>query len=259
MSWALIPYCGPGAVPASFWADWNLDPWLLAGLLGLAAARLGLRRSAMDRADAAYAGGWLGLVIAFVSPLCALSAALFSARIAHHLLLVAVAAPLLAFAWRAPVERWTRAGLPLVPLACLHVGLFWLWHAPLPYAAAMAQHGLYWLMEASLLTTAVLFWLAVLDRRAALVAIVPTVIGVMAQMGFLGALLAFAGRPLYAPHSLTTWPWGLTPLEDQVLAGLIMWVPGALPYLIVLLAVLASRLAGRRAVEGDAASGREHG
>jgi len=251
MIWSAIPYCGPGAVPQSLWHDWNLDPWLLLGLAGLAAARLGTRGrpaggwpgGSWSRADTAFALAWLTLVIAFVSPLCALSAALFSARIAHHLLLVVVAAPLLALVWRDVVAGWTRRPLPLLSLAGLHVVLFWVWHAPGPYEAAMARHGVYWLMELSLLGSAVLFWQAVLDRRASLVAVVPTVIGVMAQMGLLGALLAFADRPLYAPHAFTTWPWGLTPLEDQVLAGLVMWVPGALPYLVVLLAVVAGRLA----------------
>jgi len=252
MTWSAIPYCGPGALPQSLWHDWNLDPWLLLALAGLAATRLARRRGPAGewsggprgRADSAFALAWLTLVIAFVSPLCALSAALFSARVAHHLLLVVVAAPLLALAWREAVAGWTRRPLPLVPLAALHVVLFWFWHAPGPYTAAMAQHGVYWLMELSLLGSAVLFWQAVLDRRASLLAVVPTVIGVMAQMGLLGALLAFADRPLYAPHASSTWPWGLTPLDDQVLAGLVMWVPGALPYLVVLLAVVAGRLGG---------------
>lgn len=246
MNRATIPYCGPGAVPQGVWADWSLDPWLLLGLAVVVVAWLATRaRGPVGRSDAAFAGGWASLVLAFVSPLCALSAALFSARIAHHLLLVAVAAPLLALACRQQVTTRLKRPLPLVALACLHIVLFWLWHAPALYAAAMAQHGLYWLMELSILGSAVLFWQAALDRRAGLALVAPTVIGVTAQMGVLGALLAFSGRALYTPHSLTTWSWGLTPLEDQALAGLIMWVPGSLPYLGVLLAVVATRLADR--------------
>jgi putative membrane protein len=48
------------------------------------------------------------------------------------------------------------------------------------------------------------------------------------QMSLLGVVLTFANRPLYAPHALTTGPWGLTPLGDQQLAGVIMWIPGGL-------------------------------
>src|SRR3546814_17286561 len=49
----------------------------------------------------------------------------------------------------------------------------------------------------------------------------------MVQMGLLGALLTFSGSALYAPHLLTTQAWGMSPLQDQQLAGLIMWVPAA--------------------------------
>jgi len=70
----------------------------------------------------------------------------------------------------------------------------------------------------------------------------------MAQMGVIGALLVFAAQPLYAAHEATTWPWGLTPLADQQLAGLIMWVPGAVPYLVLLL-VRVGRLLARQEAE----------
>lgn len=253
-----IPYCGPGAVPGTFWGAWNLDPWLLGGLLAMALGWLRVRAgNGVDRSDGWFASGFGTLVLAFVSPLCALSAALFAARIGHHLVLVAVAAPLLALALRERVEGWSARGLPVVPLAALHAVLFWVWHGPGPYAAAMGSHGIYWLMELSLLGTALLFWLACFDRRAAAGVVIPAIIGVMAQMGLLGALLAFARGPLYAAHELTTWPWGLTPLEDQQLAGLVMWVPGALPYLVAVLALLAGRLASGRLASGESVSGQQ--
>ena len=62
-------------------------------------------------------------------------------------------------------------------------------------------------------------------------------LGSIIQMGMLGALLTFAGQPLYEPHMTTTLPYGLTPLADQQLAGLLMWVPAALPYLAVALLI----------------------
>jgi putative membrane protein len=46
------------------------------------------------------------------------------------------------------------------------------------------------------------------------------------QMGFLGAVLTVAGRPLFFWHLTTTQPWGVSPLEDQQLGGVVMWVPG---------------------------------
>jgi putative membrane protein len=53
------------------------------------------------------------------------------------------------------------------------------------------------------------------------------------QMGLLGALLVFAPRPLYAEHLASTAGWGLSPLADQQLAGLLMWMPAMLPYVAV--------------------------
>jgi putative membrane protein len=251
MQFSAIPYCGPAAVPAGFWAAWNLDPWLLAALGGLIAVHIaayGHRcRTSGGHNHSTFAAAWLVLVVAFVSPLCALSVALFSARVVHHLLLVGLAAPLLVIAWRGLFARLV-SGRRLVPMAALHVALFWFWHAPAPYAAALASVGTYWAMELSLFLSALLFWTAALDRRASTAAFAPAVIGVMAQMGVIGALLVFAAQPLYAAHEATTWPWGLTPLADQQLAGLIMWVPGAVPYLVLLL-VRVGRLLARQEAE----------
>jgi len=69
----------------------------------------------------------------------------------------------------------------------------------------------------------------------------------LVQMGLLGAVLAFAPRPLYEPHLLTTLPFGLTALEDQQLGGLLMWVPGAVAPLVVGLGLLATLLRDPRA------------
>ena len=84
----------------------------------------------------------------------------------------------------------------------------------------------------------VAIWQAVLSLHArpgpALLALLATIV----QMGMLGALLTFATRPLYAAHATTTIPFGLSPLEDQQLAGLILWVPAALPYLVAMILIV---------------------
>ena len=64
------------------------------------------------------------------------------------------------------------------------------------------------------------------------------------QMGFLGALLTFAGRPLYESHLATTFPFGIGPLTDQQMAGLIMWVPGMAPYAVAAAAQAVRRWQG---------------
>ena len=225
--WA--PYCGAGATPADLLTRWNLDPILLAMLFS--AAALLWRRS--PPATAWWALGVLALI--FVSPLCALSSALFSARTVHHVLLVAAAAPLAA--WSVPAAR--RLNLPVATIAAATT--FWAWHAPGAYAWALADDAAYWLMQSSLAATAIWFWLAV--RAARPLAAIGALLVSSVQMGLLGALLTVAGQALYAPHATTAGAWGMTPLQDQQAAGLIMWAPAAGIYLWVALAVLSRRLA----------------
>lgn len=260
------PYCGPGVAPVALWATWNLDPWLLLGLAAFAAATFApaLRRRAglapPDRREAlALAAGHAVLVLAFVSPLCALSSSLFSARIGHHMLMIAVAAPLLVAggATRLLVPERPDGAPPRLSLTAatlIHAALLWLWHAPLPYAWALASPALYWLMELSLLGSALLFWDALARRREAVPAVLLTLVTFMAQMGLLAAILTFAPQPLYAFHLLTTADWGLTPLEDQQLAGLVMWVPGSVPYAVAGLLALAGWLNRRQLQERDGAA-----
>ena len=91
---AWTPYCGPAPSPANLLADWNFD--VIVGLLGvLAVAMFVVLHRQEGFKPGRYAGAIAVFVIAFASPLCALSSALFSARVVHHLLLVLVAAPLL--------------------------------------------------------------------------------------------------------------------------------------------------------------------
>ncbi len=222
-----IPYCGPGPTPAEWLARWNLDPVLIAALaLGLAV--VGWRMSGRERMCAAAAV--VGLAIVFVSPLCALSSALFAARTVHHVLLVAVAAPLIA--WSAP----RRPAGPLALATAAQAVVFWAWHAPSAYGWALSNDAVYWLMQSSLLGSAVWFWAAV--RRASAPAAVAALLIAMVAMGLLGALLTFTGQPVYEPHFATTAAWSLTPLEDQQAAGLIMWAPAAAVYLAAALMVL---------------------
>ena len=219
-----LAYCGPPPAPTQVWTSWNFDPLLLAGL-GAAIVLYVWRGGTTGAQQRAFLGAQAVLFVAFVSPLCALSVALFSARIAHHMLMVAVAAPLLAYALpRALPGRW------LTGAALVHMVLLWLWHAPLAYDWAVDGVASYWLMEVTLLASATAFWSAALARRHEAPSVILALILTMAQMGLLAALITFAQQPLFAPHLATTQAFGLTPLEDQQLAGLIMWAPGALPY-----------------------------
>ena len=234
-----LPYCGAAPVPSELLGRWNFDPVLLAALLGLGLAYgLGCRDAA-PRQRACFAAAVLLASILFVSPFCALTSALFSARVVRHVLIGLALAPLLVAAL--PERR-----LPVIGSAAgwtaVQALIFWLWHAPPVYAWALSGDAAYWLMQLSLIVSAAGFWAAL--KRSSAPAAVAALLATMVQMGLLGALITFSAAPLYAPHLLATQAWGLSPLEDQQLAGLIMWAPASGVYLIAALA-LAARWLGR--------------
>lgn len=215
----MISYCGTAPSPDEWIGRWNFDPLLLLALALCAAFALRTKHPQLAL------GGVAILALAFVSPLCALSVALFSARALHHILLVAVAAPLIALAL--PSRHVQGLGVPLLAATAA----LWLWHVPSFYDRALMDSPTYWLMQASLFSTALWFWRALFSAPA-----VPATLAAilaMVQMGMLGALLTFATQPLYKAHVGTTLQWGLDQLADQQLAGLIMWAPGIIPYAII--------------------------
>lgn len=231
----IVPYCGPP--PENLLTAWNLAPLPLA--LCAAPLVLAALRRDVPRGPAALAAG--ALFLAFVSPLCAVTVALFSARGLHHLVLVLVAAPALALAF--PLR------LPFARIGgFLGLSLFlWLWHLPAAYTLAWNSHGAYWLMQAGLLVSGLAFWssLFAAERPAERVASVGLVLALAGQMGLIGAILTFAPRLLYLQHLGVTEAYGLSALADQQLAGLIMWVPGMLP--LSLLGALLLRRGWREA------------
>lgn len=247
-----LPYCGAPPVPGSLWQQWNLDPILIAILMAVAVFYGYGRRLSEQRGKARAAGwtqpiyfytGWLIATLAFISPLCALSVALFSARVGQHMILVLVAAPLImlgrpeaAFAAIADRARF-RAGSGTVALLRVLTGStaawiafavpVWFWHAPGPYAATFEADWIYWAMHITLFGSSLLLWRTLIggdatQHAAAIVSGFTTSL----HMGLLGALITLAPRAVYEPHASTTWTWGLGMLEDQQLGGVIMWVPG---------------------------------
>jgi len=225
-----LPFCGLPPLPGE--AGWNTHPLLLALL---AAGLLWGLRAAPGRA--AFLTGWAVLALALVSPLCSLAVALFSARVGQHLLVMLVAAPLVAVGLRA---RGVAPGELALATAAFAVPL-WLWHLPAPYALTFRSDAAWWAMHASLFASAAWLWHGVI-RSARLDAALLSGLATAAQMGALGAFLTFAPRPLFSPHALTTLPFGLTPLEDQQLGGLLMWVPGGIAFAALALLALSRAL-----------------
>jgi len=230
------PYCGAAPVPADIMGRWNLDPILLAALIA-AATLLWRAGNTREQRGMAVAAIGIGFVL-FVSPFCALSSALFSARVTHHVLLAAVLAPLMVHAVPEARTRWPGS---LALWTGLQAITFWLWHAPALYAEALSSDLLYWAMQLTITGSALGFWAAL--RRASSLSAVAALLVSTVQMGLLGALITFAGMPLYSPHFLATEPWGFSALEDQQVAGLIMWAPSAGLYLAAALAIARRWLA----------------
>ncbi|MGQ3095668.1 MAG: cytochrome c oxidase assembly protein [Roseateles sp.] len=243
-----IPYCGEAPGPEAWLSRWNLDPVLGACLLLLAVAlwRPAPGPFATTGQRCSLRLAWAAVVVLYVSPLCALSSTFFTVRVVHHIALVLGVAPLLAHGLQGGLSRLPT---PLWSSTAVAAACFWTWHAPAPYAAALSSTVVYALMQLTLLASATVFWLAV--RRAAPAAAMGAILATTVQMGLLGALITFAARPLYAPHFASTLSWRVAPLADQQLAGLTMWAPGSIAYLVAAMWIGWRWMRAERAREPD--------
>ena len=259
--------------------SWSFEPWVLACLLVSAAlyvagvarlwGRAGPGRGVHARRALAFAAAWLATASALVGPLDALSSHLFSAHMVQHEVLVVVAAPLFvisrplgAWAWALPVEvrraigrffhrpAWRTPWLVITgPLAAwiVHALALWLWHIPAWFDAALASDGLHALQHACFLFSALLYWWSVLgpssqrNGGAAMASLFTTMI----HTGALGALLTLSPVAWYPAYATRTLVFGLDPLEDQQLGGLVMWIPAGTAYVACGLATAARWLQGR--------------
>jgi putative membrane protein len=267
LAFGKIPYCGTPPAPDALWTRWNLDPILIAALLMVLAVYLlgalrpaGPGKTIANWRRAAFLAGWAIATTALISPLCALSVALFSARVAQHMALSLLAAPLamLGQPGLAVARLWPRAARLLSsnrPLATIRGAVgsatafalaLWFWHAPGPYDATFASPTVYWLMHVTVFAAALMVWNVLLESRIASTVPALTVGAVSTlQMTFLGAIISLTPRLLYAPHALTPYAWGLTQAADQQLGGLIMWVPGCSIFLAVTLVALGRAMSER--------------
>lgn len=211
-----LSYGGPAPIPEDVWQSWNFDPFLIGALL-LALVLWEQRNSSAPMQRFAFRAGVAVLALVFISPLYAMSSGLFSIRSLQQVLLVAVAAPLFGFAFGG--RKLLTAG----SAALLHTFIFWFWHLPATYTASLSNDVVYGLMQFSLLGSGVVFW-STLYRSRTLEDEMTALAAVITKMSLLGAFLTFAPQAVYAPHFLTTALYGLSPLQDQQLAGLVIWV-----------------------------------
>lgn len=226
------------------WNQWDLHPSVVIGLvlLGGLYVFLGGHRSAR-RHVTSFAGALVVLFLALNGPLHNLSDEyLFSAHMAQHLVLTLVFPPLLLYGTPAAVVRtllrrgWVGAlgrflTRPLIA-AALFTAPIVLWHNPPFYDAALRDHNLHVLQHLVFLTTAVLMWWPVLSPVPELPRlsypgqmVYLFLLGI--PMSVTGALITLADRALYPFYAAAPRVWGLTPLADQQIGGLLMWVLGS--------------------------------
>ena len=265
---ALLLHEGAPLAPHDVWSAWSREPGVLLGLAATAvmygvggrrrSRRAGHRRGVRRREAAAFWAGWVLLAVALISPLHQMGGALVWAHMAQHELLMVVAAPLLVVGrpvlvslWALDARRRRLAGAWLArlrPLSrqlgrlevawLLHTVAILAWHTPALYGRTVESELIHSLQHASFLGAALLFWWSVLVEarpRARHGGAILSLFTTMIYTGGLGALLTVADRPWYPVYGAAAPLWGLTPIEDQQLAGLIMWVPAGLSYLLAAL------------------------
>ena len=204
---------------------------------------------------AAFACGWLALVAALLSPRDELAEQLFTAHMAQHELLmvvgaplIALASPLVAFLWVLPhggrrramrAMRGRRVSVAWAALTApatvwlLHGLALWIWHMPSLYDAALQSEAIHAVQHLCFFLSASLFWWGIAHGRYGRAGYGVAVVYIFAtamHSGVLGALLTFSPHVWYPLYERTSTTFGLTPLEDQQLAGLLMWVPAGVTF-----------------------------
>jgi cytochrome c oxidase assembly factor CtaG len=269
--------------PGWTWDPWITVPLLLSALLFALGWRRLYARSTKGRPWLArrawlFGAGWLAMAGALVSPLHEAGERSFTAHMVEHELLMLLAAPLIVLAeplsamlWAFPPAARRAIGdisssrpasatfgalTGAIVATVIQAAVLWIWHMPALFDLALASEGWHATQHLCFVVSALLFWTGMLGRRgagagspgartlAALCLFATSVI-----TGALGALMALSESPWYAGYArLARAPFGLSPAEDQQIAGLIMWVPGGLVHAVAALILLRSVLAPRRAV-----------
>lgn len=237
---------------------WTLDPLLTLPLLfALVLYLVGWKRLSQRSSSAVrpslFLSGWLVLAVSLTSPLHEAGERSFTMHMIEHELIMLVATFLLAASgaggvlawglprplrqglggsWKSPLQRLWRWLTEPVTATAIQAMVMWAWHAPALFNRALESFGWHIAQHASFFVSSLLFWWAMLHPRgrgsgygvSAACLFATSLIG-----GALGALMSLSSSPWYADYAAMGMSGiGLDPIEDQRLAGLIMWIPGGL-------------------------------
>jgi putative membrane protein len=254
------------------WTSFSIHPSTVIGIVALAAlyvwrARVGEREGAppLGRAKPTLFG--VGLVLMFFSLngwLHDLSDSyLFSAHMVQHLILVLVIAPLMLMGtpgWMLrpaldvpgvrPVARWLTK--PMHAFAVFNL-MFCAWHLPLLYNAALEYHPLHIVEHLLFLATAVIMWWPILSPLPELPRLsypgqMLYLFLMTLPMSVVSVYIALASSVLYPTYAAAPRLWGISPMADQMMGGLIMWIPGGV-YFISIISVVFFRWQQRDGVD----------
>ena len=190
--------------------------------------------------------GLATLWIAVASPVAHLHHYMLTAHMVQHLLLMVLAAPLIMLGARPLLARWHPHAV-LCWLAGSATVIFW--HVPSIFELAMSSHFWYEIQHASFFVAGILFWWPVIqpDSGATRGWSIPLYLfSATLPCDALSAFLAFCGHVVYRHYLYGSGRFGLSPLEDQALAGSLMWVTVTFAYLIPALNVALQLLSGER-------------
>jgi putative membrane protein len=261
-----------GRIPSLWSEPWSWEPQIVLPLaiVFVMYATGALRRGQLHILrwrHASFFAGWLSLFLALTSPIHELGEQLFSAHMLQHEIMILISAPLIAAshpgatclwafaprgrvsigAWVHRIEQKQLIRFVTAPLIAwlLEAIALWVWHIPVLYQATLESDWIHAAQHLSFFLTAVIFWSALYGvGRSAMSYGAGTfyVFGTAVHCSALGALLTFSTVLWYPAYSGTTARWGFTPLEDQQLGGVIMWVPSAIVFIVIALALVAKWL-----------------
>jgi putative membrane protein len=249
--------------------EWLSDPAVLAPLALMAGIYVWRFRQVRHEAGgrgagplqaAAFAGAMIALLTALVSPIDGLGEDyLFSAHMVQHVLLGDIAPLLLLLAlsrviMRPATRRLTRVERALGPFAspvaaiALWLGLMYLWHVPALYDAAVEHAPVHLLEHVSFFAAGIALWWPLIQpvpMRRRLTGLQPLAYIGAAKAGLaaLGLYLAWSTDVLYPYYEQTPRIWGLSPIEDLNIGGVIMMVEQSLTLVIVMVVLFVGILA----------------
>ena len=233
---------------------WTLDPLLTVPLAAALIIYLAgwwrlSRRAATPVRPLPFLSGWTILALSLTSPLHQAGEKSFTMHMIEHELIMLVATLLLASStagavlawglprplrlalggsWKSPLQRLWRALTEPITATIVQAAVMWAWHAPILFDRALDSFGWHVAQHACFFLSSLTFWWAMLHPRARNYGLSAACLFATSLVGgALGALMSLSSSPWYADYAaMGLTGIGLDPVDDQRLAGLIMWIPG---------------------------------